>query len=344
MKAPTPAVHAMHSLNALNHSAPTAGLKAGNSSPFSTDMMNIRMTAPESARTRVAWRWALTLGAASLLAACGGGGGSSVLGGGGSGPTVSTLSAFPLQYGRNVTVSISGQGLDQNIQLDPGNVCTDMIRVAGGTDATQSFTCRIGSIGEYNMTVRDAGGKRLATLLVSVPVPQVTMVTSRGSIVMEMDLVAAPRTVDNFLSYVNGAAAFYRNTIVHRAQAGSNMAAGLYTQANADSQPVLKDNTRSAIVLESDNGLKNLRATVAMDRDPVIQDSARTAFFINLKDNPEFDRQSAAAAGYAVFARVVSGMEVADGIGDLPVRFNLPLNLGQVPATPLPITSMSQTR
>jgi cyclophilin family peptidyl-prolyl cis-trans isomerase len=295
---------------------------------------------------RRALRGAAAAGALFVIAACGGGGGTfGGLGGGSEGISVSTLSAFPLTYGRLTTVTITGAGLDKGITLDPGNVCTNLDRVPAGSESTQSFSCRIGSIGEYNMKVRDASGRQLATLLVNVPTPQVSITTATGVIVVELDVHSAPASTDNFLFYVTGAAPFYRNTLFHRAEAGVSISAGGFT-AGSSGGPLLvaKPNTREAIALESANGQSNLRGTIAMLADPAGSATAKSKFTINLKDNPQLDRQSDTQLGQAVFGRVVSGFDVAEAIGNVPVNPAFDPADVLIPQSPIPITSISQTK
>ena len=139
----------------------------------------------------------------------------------------------------------------------------------------------------------------------------VDMETTLGSIAFELDAEAAPVTVENFLAYVD--AGFYDGqdgageTIFHRVIAGFVVQGGGYTASGT-----LKD-TLPAIVLESDNGLSNVRGTLAMARtgDP---DSATSQFYVNLVDNTGLDYQSPSSPGYAVFGEVVAGLDVIDDI------------------------------
>ncbi len=132
--------------------------------------------------------------------------------------------------------------------------------------------------------------------------PIVALETSMGTIKLELYPAKAPLTVKNFLTYVD--IGFYNGTIVHRVDFVVGM--GGYTE-NLAARPTLPP-----IKNEAKNGLKNLRGTVAMARyDP--PDSATSQFFINLKDNPHLDR-SATEAGYAVFGKVIEGMDVVDKI------------------------------
>jgi peptidyl-prolyl cis-trans isomerase A (cyclophilin A) len=139
----------------------------------------------------------------------------------------------------------------------------------------------------------------------------VKLSTSEGDIVIELDREKAPKTVDNFLQYVKGGQ--YNGTIFHRVIDGFMIQGGGMT-ADMREKP-----TRAAIPLESRNGLSNVRGSIAMARtsDP---NSATAQFFINVADNTRLDQANAADhEGYAVFGKVVSGMEVVDKIKQAPV-------------------------
>jgi peptidyl-prolyl cis-trans isomerase A (cyclophilin A) len=132
--------------------------------------------------------------------------------------------------------------------------------------------------------------------------PVVVLDTTMGTIKVELFAAKAPITAKNFLEYVNSG--FYSGTIVHRVDFVIGL--GGYTEA-LTGKP-----TRPAIKNESRNGLKNLRGTLAMARyDP--PDSATSQFFINLKDNSHLD-SSGGGYGYAVFGKVIEGMDVVDAI------------------------------
>lgn len=138
--------------------------------------------------------------------------------------------------------------------------------------------------------------------------PVVAMRTSLGTIEIALDAEQAPRTVENFLDYVDRG--FYDGTIFHRVIAGFMIQGGGYDRNDQ------RKATRPPIPNEADNGLKNLRGTIAMARTRAV-DSATSQFFINLVDNPSLDHRGPQprAFGYAVFGRVISGMEVVDRIG-----------------------------
>lgn len=129
--------------------------------------------------------------------------------------------------------------------------------------------------------------------------------TTFGKITVELFDEDAPVSVENFLQYVDDG--FFDNTIFHRVVAGFVVQGGGF---NADLTP---KETRDPIVNESTNGLKNERGTIAMARtnDP---DSATSQFYFNLVDNDFLDRTDS-NPGYAVFGRVVSGLQVVDSIG-----------------------------
>lgn len=138
--------------------------------------------------------------------------------------------------------------------------------------------------------------------------PVVVMETSSGKMLIELYPKKAPLSVKNFLSYVDSG--FYNGTIFHRVVPGFVVQGGGYT---FDFQ---KKETQAPIKNESDNGLKNLQATLSMARTNNI-DSATSQFFINLVDNPFLDSRSE-NTGYAVFGKVIEGFEAAQKIEKEP--------------------------
>ena len=135
--------------------------------------------------------------------------------------------------------------------------------------------------------------------------PVVIMSTSKGDIKIELFKDKAPITVENFLSYVNDG--FYDGTIFHRVIPNFMIQGGGFTP-DFNQKP-----TKQPIKNEAANGLKNLRGTVAMARTQVV-DSATSQFFINLVDNSFLDK-GVRDYGYAVFGKVIDGMDVVDAIG-----------------------------
>lgn len=160
--------------------------------------------------------------------------------------------------------------------------------------------------------------------------PRVALHTNLGDIIVELDAVKAPLSTRNFLEYVKDG--FYNGTVFHRVIDNFMAQGGGFT---TDLQP---KPTRAPIQNEANNGLSNLRGTVAMARtsDP---HSATAQFFINLVDNPRLDYvsdQNGMTWGYAVFGKVVEGMDVVDKIRSIPTAGQGPFRT-DVPTEPVVI-------
>lgn len=139
---------------------------------------------------------------------------------------------------------------------------------------------------------------------------KVRLATSEGDIVLELDGDRAPKTVANFVQYVR--AGHYDGTVFHRV-IESFMIQGGGMKADLSEKP-----TRAPIALESRNGLSNQRGSIAMARTAA-PESATAQFFINVIDNLMLDQANARDGnGYAVFGRVVEGMDVVDRIRAVP--------------------------
>ncbi|AOI65996.1 peptidylprolyl isomerase [Burkholderia territorii] len=160
--------------------------------------------------------------------------------------------------------------------------------------------------------------------------PVVQLKTSQGDIRVELYPEKAPKTVANFLDYVK--AGQYNGTIFHRVIKGFMIQGGGY-KTNFEEKP-----TRVPIPLESRNGLKNLTGTIAMARtsDP---NSATAQFFINTVDNSGLDYPNPDGNGYAVFGKVVSGLDVVKKIEGVATTSRGPMQ--DVPAQPVVIESAS---
>ena len=138
--------------------------------------------------------------------------------------------------------------------------------------------------------------------------PMVVLSTSMGDIKVELYQDKAPVTVQNFLEYVKSG--YYDGTIFHRVIPGFMVQGGGMTDDMRDK----REGQRAAIKNESSNGLKNDTGTLAMARTSV-PDSATSQFFINVKDNTSLNKENAAdKVGYAVFGKVVEGMDVVKKI------------------------------
>jgi cyclophilin family peptidyl-prolyl cis-trans isomerase len=144
--------------------------------------------------------------------------------------------------------------------------------------------------------------------------PLVRLETDKGAITLELNRAAAPKTVDNFLKYVENG--FFSGTIFHRVIKGFMIQGGGLTADMANKKPL------SPIENEADNGLSNLRGTIAMARtqDP---HSATAQFFINTKDNVPLNHtgKTERGWGYCVFGKVVDGMSVVDAIENAATGF-----------------------
>jgi peptidyl-prolyl cis-trans isomerase B (cyclophilin B) len=172
-----------------------------------------------------------------------------------------------------------------------------------------------------------------ATSAHSESLPRVELKTSMGTIVLELDPNKAPHSVENFISYAKEG--FYEGTVFHRVIKDFMIQGGGY------SPDLQKKPTHPAIVNEAQNGLKNLRGTVAMARggDP---NSATAQFFINVKDNANLDFKDAtpAGAGYSVFGKVIQGLDVVDAIQHVETGAGGSFTK-DVPATPIVIEKIT---
>ena len=166
-----------------------------------------------------------------------------------------------------------------------------------------------------NRTLARIGAIALASALglgasLAAYAQKVKLATSAGDIVIQLDKAKAPKTVDNFVQYVKDG--HYNGTVFHR------VIPSLMIQGGGMTADMTEKPTRAPIPLESRNGLSNARGTVAMARtqDP---NSATSQFFINVQDNPRLDAANARDGnGYAVFGKVIAGMDVVDKIRAVP--------------------------
>jgi cyclophilin family peptidyl-prolyl cis-trans isomerase len=162
--------------------------------------------------------------------------------------------------------------------------------------------------------------------------PRVLIETNKGRVVVELFPELAPKSVENFLGYVN--ADFYNGTVFHR------VIPGFMAQGGGFGLDLQKKPTNPPIANEADNKLRNLRGTLAMARtnDP---NSATSQFFVNVVDNTMLDHRGKTPAGwgYAVFGQVVEGMDVVDTIVAVP-RGNA-AGMQDVPTQPLVMTRVS---
>jgi cyclophilin family peptidyl-prolyl cis-trans isomerase len=275
---------------------------------------------------------------ALALAGCGGGGGSS--------PSTA-VELGPAAYHRPLSITVTGEGADQESLQVVADGCDGMARVpqeaGSGAAAGARFQCTPMSVGSVTLSVVDGTGRQLASRSVQVPMPQVTLTISnggslQGSIELTLDPAKAPITVDNFLQYVDDR--YYDGTIFHRVVPGFVIQGGGYLPLNGGT-PVAKTGLRAPIPLEVNTGLTNRALSVAMARttDP---NSATSQFFINLVDNPGLD-PSANSAGYAVFGSVTAGADVVNAIANAPGK-SVPGFSDPAPAPDVVITSAVRSR
>lgn len=160
----------------------------------------------------------------------------------------------------------------------------------------------------------------------------VIMETSAGGpIKIELDGDNAPISVSNFLKYVDSG--FYDGTIFHRVISTFMVQGGGFTE------DMTKKGTNPEIKNEAKNGLKNLRGTLAMARTNVV-DSASSQFFINVVDNSFLDHKSDSNYGYAVFGKVIEGMDIVDKIKETPTTSKN--GMQDVPQTTVTIKSIKR--
>ena len=307
------------------------------------------MTSPNSRSPLVLPFQALAL-ATALLSACGGGGDSSPAGAGGPTVSAATVGSAAIKYGRTLVLIVNGSGLDQGVTL-ASPVCANPSLLTAAPTASNAntayFACTPSGSGDVKI-LRTTDGATLATVAIVVPVPQVTIDVSNGagvSVTMVITLAPdkAPRTVDNFLGYVNSG--FYVGTIVHRVVPGFVVQAGGYVAPLSAAPGTLKA-ASAPIALEAGKGLSNQQWAIAMARsaDP---NSATSQFFIDLVDNSNFlDPSPVNGPGYAVFGMVTGGTSAVTAIVNAPCT-SIPLFNPAGECTPTPnmvITSAVQTQ
>jgi peptidyl-prolyl cis-trans isomerase A (cyclophilin A) len=163
------------------------------------------------------------------------------------------------------------------------------------------------------------------------PNPKVLMQTSMGEITLELFADKAPVSVDNFLQYVNSG--FYTNTVFHR------VIRGFMIQGGGFDKDLVQKETRQPIENEAGNGQSNRRGTLSYARTMVVN-SATSQFFINHADNPNLDHRDETqnGYGYAVFGKVVKGMDVVDRIAE--TQTGSKNGMQDVPVTPVLILSV----
>ena len=247
------------------------------------------------------------------------------------------LTADRLRYGQTSTFTLAGTGLDTGVQLGVTG-CDNLVQLADSSATQRRFSCSPNGA----LAVQVALVNGLAVVYDStlpVPAPQVTMVTSMGTVVVELAPGKVKTTVDNFLAYV--ASGCYNGTVFHRVIKGFVAQGGGFTGvANGALSLIPQTPLRAAIPLETNKGLNNLRGSIAMARTSAVN-SATSQFFFNAVDNAglDFGRGS---SGYAVFGKVVSGQTVLDAMDGVPTR--AVGGFGDVPTTDIVLQTATQTQ
>ena len=232
------------------------------------------------------------------------------------------------------TIFLGGKDLRSSLVVESNGGCINPSFTSNSTTDVLVLNCAVKVVGDMPLTIKTSTGAVLYTTSIAVPKPQVTMVTSKGAITLELDPAKAPISTNNFLS--NVASGFYKDTLFHRVIAGFVVQGGGYV-----SGMLKRTSSASPIELESNKGLSNLRGTLAMARTNV-PNSATSEFFVNLVDNLSLDYKNAASPGYAVFGTVVQGMDVVDAIAAEPT--GVVKGFADVPLSDITITLAVQTQ
>ena len=267
----------------------------------------------------------LAISLVSLLTSCGGGSSTPL-----ANPNVQTSK---LMYGAPIAFYLGVSQLNQGVTLN-ASLCSNLVQVVSPSPLYLAYSCTPNGSGTMVFTATDTSGKVLLSQNFTVPDPQVTMVTSMGTIVLDLNPNAAPRTVTNFLQYVSSG--FYSNLIFHRVIPGFVIQSGGFMTGMTPVNPPY-----ASINLETPNGLSNLTGTLAMARtsDP---NSATSQFYINVADNSNLDYVDSTNPGYAVFGKVVTGLDVVNAIAKVQTQ-----SVGaysDVPVSDVSIISVSRTQ
>ena len=221
-------------------------------------------------------------------------------------PVVTGVKVQSAQYGKTATIYLGGKDLRSNLLVDTFGACTSPTFASSSNTDTLVLNCLVAKTGDFSLVVQTTEGAAIYSTTLNIPLPQVSFITAKGSITVELDHTLAPISTNNFLSYVNKG--FYRSTLFHRVIPNFVVQGGGYTTGM-----VKKTEQGDPIELESNKGLSNVRGSLAMART-YLPNSATSEFYINLVNNVSLDYKNAANPGYAVFGKVVQGMDVADAI------------------------------
>jgi cyclophilin family peptidyl-prolyl cis-trans isomerase len=262
----------------------------------------------------------------ALLSACGGSTGFP--------PIITGVKVQSLKYGNTATIYLGGKDLRSSVKVESNGACINPSFGSNSTTDTLVLNCVVKVVGDLPLIIKAEDGSVIYSTTINVPKPQVTLFTTKGTVVLELDPTTAPISSNNYLSYVSKG--FYTSTLFHRVISGFMIQGGGYTTGLVN-----KAGQSAAIELESNKGLSNLRGTLAMARTNVFN-SATSEFFINVVDNTFLDYKNAGNPGYAVFGKVVQGIDVVDAIVAEPTGV---LNgFADVPLTDVVISLALQTQ
>jgi cyclophilin family peptidyl-prolyl cis-trans isomerase len=276
---------------------------------------------------------------ALLLQACGGGGSGDAGTPVANNPTITGVTADRLSYGRLSTFTITGTNLASGVTF-AATGCDGVAVAAGGTATQQVVTCTPNQALSVRLAASGSSGAEFYNSTQAVPKPRVTLTTTMGTVVIELEPAVVKLTVDNFLAYAN--AGFYNGTIFHRVVPGFVVQGGGFTGV-AGTTLTAQTGARAAIALETNKGLSNTRGTIAMARTPA-PDTATSQFFFNTVNNLGLDYQSAASPGYAVFGRIVSDLAVIDAMSAVATRTVAANVYENVPVTNIVVQTAAQTQ
>ncbi len=191
--------------------------------------------------------------------------------------------------------------------------CIGFLASLAGCGAGDGSKPPVAAIGVPEQGAEEGPNLPVAAPTLDARKPVVEMVTSMGTITLELDAENAPLTVDNFLNYVQQG--HYDGTVFDQVYANQGILGGLFTP------DLVAKEIRTPVRNEADNGLRNTRGSLAMVRAADVIDSGTAHFFINVRDNPSLDHQdrSVEGFGYCVFGKVAAGLDVVDRIAAVEV-------------------------
>ena len=249
-------------------------------------------------------------------------------------PVITAVKVQSLSYGRMATIFLGGKDLRSSLVVESNDGCTNPSFASSSNTDLLVLNCGVKVVGDMPLIIKTSAGEVIYTTTITVPRPQVTLITSKGSIILELEPAKAPITTNNFLSYV--ASGFYKDTLFHRVIPGFVVQAGGYI-----SGMLKRSSLASPIELETNKGLSNFRATVGMARTTV-PNSATSEFYVNLVDNLSLDYKNSGNPGFAVFGTVIQGMDVVDAIAAEPT--GVARGFSDVPLSDVTIISAIQTK